>query len=296
MKIRAAALSDKGCTRANNEDNIFLDGSFKEKDAPSFCSTLIFDGKDGYQIFAVCDGMGGESDGETAAYIAVSALVSLKEKLQIATEENIGTLIDAYTEEVNQTILAYGKQGHMGTTLVLLLIFGNKAYIAHMGDSRIYLIRENEIIALTSDHSEAGRLLALGFITEEQYRTHPMKNVITRYLGMYYPDLTITAAIQEPIEIRRKDRFLLCSDGLSDLISTQQILQIASGKSTSKAADDLLVSALTAGGIDNVTVMIVDMGYAGKTRQQIKKLAQKLLFNARKNRKEHESVNNEGDE
>ena len=296
MKIYAAALSDKGCVRANNEDNLFFNGSIKEKDAPSFCSTLNFDGKDGYQIYAVCDGMGGEADGETAAYIAVSALVSLKEKLETATEENIGTLIDVYTEEVNREILAYGKLGHMGTTLALLLIYRNKAYIAHMGDSRIYLIRENEIIALTSDHSEASRLLALGFISEEQYRTHPMKNVITRYLGMYYPDLKITAAIQEPIDIRRKDRFLLCSDGLSDLISTQQILQIASGRSTSEAADDLLVSALTAGGIDNVTVMIVEMGYAGRIRQQIKKLAQKLVFNARKNRTESESVNNEGKE
>lgn len=272
MSISAAVYSHKGYVRNNNEDNFFLNGIFIDKDEMNTGIHTCSDSDAVCQLYAICDGMGGETNGKQASYDAVAALAALKDKLAGASREKLRDLIDDYTAEINKKILGYGLHGHMGTTIAMLLIYNNEAYIAHMGDSRVYLIREKEIIVLTSDHSEAGRLLALGFINDEQYRTHPMRNAIIRYLGMDYPDMKVTAVIQGPLPIQRRDRFLICSDGLSKLVLSQEIIEKAAGKQAAEAVTSLVKCALDAGGTDNITAMIIDIAPAGRLRRKAENL------------------------
>lgn len=259
MKITATVCVSKGKVRTNNEDNYFLNGSYLEKGAMDVDSSLTAEADTDCQLYAVCDGMGGEADGEEASYIAASSLSQFAEKLSATEDAALIDLLDAYTETVNTQILAYGKRGRMGTTLAMLLMRDDYAYAAHMGDSRIYQIRERQIIAYTADHTEANRLLSLGMITEEQHKNHPMRNALIRYLGMYYPSMQITAELKDLGRLLPGDRFLLCSDGLTDLVSEQGILQAIQGLSARDAAAKLVQCALEAGGTDNVTVMIVDV-------------------------------------
>lgn len=268
MKITASVCANKGRIRGNNEDNFFLNGVYLEKAKRDVVTRLSAQDDSACQLYAVCDGMGGEMAGEEASYAAVAAMCVLKERLINEPGKAIDELLDVYTEQVNQEILQFGEQGHMGTTLALLCVRDGQARVAHMGDSRIYRLRNGEMLQLTTDHSEGRRLLALGLIDEEKYKVHPMRNAIVRYLGMYYPDMQITAEISEPLELQNGDRFLLCSDGLSDMVSQEDIYRLLGEGSPLEAAQSLEAAALDGGGRDNITVMVVDVGSSEEGKSQ----------------------------
>ena len=230
-------LTDAGKVRRNNEDAL-----------------LLGEGKD-ETLFAVADGVGGFEAGEVASSIAVRVLKDLEP----------GAPFEAAIQEANRQILAVGggdeKLSGMGTTLVAARFGGTQerpvAEIAHVGDSRAYLLRGGALRPLTEDHSLVAELVRSGDLTRDQAAEHPQKNLITRALGAEEEVEVDTAVL--PVEAG--DRILLCSDGLSDMVPEGLISEILadSQEDPETPARRLLSAALDAGGTDNVTVVVVDV-------------------------------------
>ncbi len=230
-------LTDAGKVRRNNEDAL-----------------LLGEGKD-ETLFAVADGVGGFEAGEVASSIAVRVLKDLEP----------GAPFGAAIQEANRQILAVGrgdeKLSGMGTTLVAARFGGTQerpvAEIAHVGDSRAYLLRGGTLSPLTEDHSLVAELVRSGDLTRDQAAEHPQKNLITRALGAEEEVEVDTAVV--PVEAG--DRLLLCSDGLSDMVPEPLISRILADSpgGPETPARRLLSAALDAGGTDNVTVVVVDV-------------------------------------
>ena len=210
-------------------------------------------------VFAVADGMGGHLAGEVASRMAIEAV-------QRMARENERPGIAALREAVacaHETILAHA-QDHiecagMGTTLSVLWLGENYAYIAHVGDSRIYRLREGSLTQITQDHSLVEELVRAGLITREQARTHPRRNIITRALGTHgenEPDMLVT-------DVQDGDVFLLCTDGLTGMVPDDEIERTLRDCGMEAAADRLLALALDAGGRDNVTLILCARKGAG---------------------------------
>ena len=226
------ARSDVGLVRGHNEDSFLVK-------AP---------------LFAVCDGMGGHAAGEVASGIAVQTIA------EHAPEHADEILLGAAVEAANNAVLegaatGVGKPG-MGCTATCALIENNQMCIAHVGDSRIYLLHAGTLVRITHDHSYVEELVDAGEITADEARIHPSRSIITRALGSD-PDMY---ADHFTLDVSTGDRIILCSDGLSSMVSDKDIEELAISNVTPQAAADTLVSAaLTAGGHDNVTVIVVDV-------------------------------------
>ena len=211
-------------------------------------------------VAVVCDGMGGHVGGATASHIAVETILSvLKESYFEDPREAIGVAID----EANLAILDYAAEHSeltgMGSTCVLLILRDAKVYIGHVGDSRIYLARENNLTQLTKDHSYVQMLVDKGDITKEAAEHHPRKNEITNALGIQ--GMKPATVRENPIELQAGDCFVLCSDGLSGMIGDSGIARVVFRQSQYKPqerANMLIEEALKNGGKDNVTVELVE--------------------------------------
>lgn len=233
--ILSAFRTDVGKVRANNQD------------APIVSEKL--------RLYGVADGMGGHKGGEVAS---TSARDDLLRELEGKTP-SVAALSGAI-EEVNRQI--YHQQEHddaltgMGTTLSVLWMSDNFVYIGHVGDSRVYLLRDGEFRQMTLDHSLVEQLVREGVLTEEEAQNHPMRNIITRAIGT-----DESVEVDVVVEERRKgDLWLACSDGLHGLVDDRQIRDALRQYAPEKAADVLLKAALDAGGRDNVTLVIVHDG------------------------------------
>ena len=207
------------------------------------------------RLYGVADGMGGHKGGEVAS---TSARDDLLRELEGKTP-SVAALSGAI-EEVNRQI--YHQQEHddaltgMGTTLSVLWMSDNFVYIGHVGDSRVYLLRDGEFKQMTLDHSLVEQLVREGVLTEEEAQNHPMRNIITRAIGT-----DESVEVDVVVEGRRKgDLWLACSDGLHGLVDDRQMRDALRQYAPEKAADVLLKAALDAGGRDNVTLVIVHDG------------------------------------
>jgi protein phosphatase len=229
--------TDAGKVRANNEDAL-----------------LVGEGRD-ETLFVVADGIGGFEAGEVASRIAVDVLRELEP----------GATFEAAIREANRRILAVGRGDErlsgMGTTIVAARFGGTReepvAEIAHVGDSRVYLLRGGSLRPLTEDHSLVAELVRSGDLTRDQAAEHPQKNLITRALGAEEEVEVDTVVL--PVEAG--DRLLLCSDGLTDMVPEANIGEILADSpgDPEKPARTLVSAALDAGGSDNVTVVVVDV-------------------------------------
>ena len=234
------ARSDVGCVRPHNEDSYLVQ-------SPLFC---------------VCDGMGGHAAGEVASSIAVETIA--KTAPQSADAARLAAAVEAANAAVIEAALnGLGKPG-MGCTATCAYIENDTLAIAHVGDSRAYLLHEGTLIRVTRDHSYVEELVAAGEITADEARVHPNRSVITRALGsdpaMYADHFTL--------HIEEGDRLILCSDGLSSMIPDSDIENIATQSSTAQiCVDNLVDAALVAGGHDNVTVLVVDLVDDGVMRE-----------------------------
>lgn len=244
------ARSDVGCVRSHNEDSYLVQ-------SPLFC---------------VCDGMGGHAAGEVASSIAVETIA--KTAPHSADPALLGAAIEAANAAVIEAALnGLGKPG-MGCTATAAYIEGNTIAIAHVGDSRAYLLHEGTLIRVTRDHSYVEELVDAGEITADEARVHPNRSVITRALGsdpaMYADHFSLN--------IEEGDRLILCSDGLSSMIPDGEIENIATQSSTAQICTDNLVdAALAAGGSDNCTVVVVDVVDDGKLREISKKRRRNVI-------------------
>ena len=233
--ILSAFRTDVGKVRANNQDTPIVSEKLR--------------------LYGVADGMGGHKGGEVAS---TSARDNLLRELEGKTP-SVATLSGAI-EEVNRQI--YHQQEHddaltgMGTTLSVLWMSDNFVYIGHVGDSRVYLLRDGEFKQMTLDHSLVEQLVREGVLTEEEAQNHPMRNIITRAIGT-----DESVEVDVVVEERRKgDLWLACSDGLHGLVDDRQMRDALRQYAPEKAADGLLKAALDAGGRDNVTLVIVHDG------------------------------------
>ncbi|WP_406678244.1 Stp1/IreP family PP2C-type Ser/Thr phosphatase [Moorella sp. ACPs] len=232
--MRAEALSHTGLVRPGNEDY------------------FISDVERG--LFAVADGMGGHQAGEVASHLALRAL---EDRLfNGPAGEPLSRLLGAAefaNEIVYRCSLASQERAGMGTTLTAIWIVGSKGFLVHIGDSRAYLLRDGQLQVLTNDHSYVGELVRSGGLTAEEARLHPRRNILTRALGT---GGTVNIDSRE-IELKPGDRLLLCTDGLYEVISDEELAEIVNHhQELGEAARELLRLALERGGPDNVTVVL----------------------------------------
>ena len=210
--------------------------------------------EDGDRIVLVADGMGGHQAGEVASAMAASAIRQSAKKAA-GRDISVKTAV-SWVRQANKAIYrAAGEdlsRSGMGTTLTFLYLMDGHAMLAHVGDSRCYLIRQGEIYQLTQDHSLVAELVRRGEITSEQAKTHPYRNIITRALGT---DDTVAVDAQD-LSVEKGDVFLLCSDGLSNYLEREELLQLVLESEAEEVCDKLVDLALERGGRDNITVVI----------------------------------------
>lgn len=243
--ISWGARSDVGLVRGHNEDSFLLRTP----------------------LFVVSDGMGGHAAGEIASSIAVETIGDRAP----GTADDV--LLGAAVEAANLAVIRGAEEGvgkpGMGCTASAVLIEKNKMAVAHVGDSRVYVLHRGTLVRITHDHSYVEELVDSGQITADEARTHPSRSIITRALGSD-PDMY---ADHFSLEVNDGDRVILCSDGLSSMISDSEIESLAVSSATpQQAADNLVAAALTAGGSDNVTVIVVDVlndGLADAARRRL---------------------------
>ena len=237
LELQPFGVTDAGKVRQNNEDAL-----------------LVGEGED-ETLFVVADGIGGFEAGEVASSLAVEVLKDLRPDMSFKTA----------IAEANRRILAAGrgdeKLSGMGTTVVAIRFGGTQrepqAEVAHVGDSRAYLVRGGEMNPITEDHSLVAELVRSGDLTRDQAAEHPQKNLITRALGAD-EEVDVDTTV---LPIEAGDRVLLCSDGLSDMVPEARISEILleSSGDPERAAQTLLSAALDAGGNDNISVIVVDV-------------------------------------
>jgi PPM family protein phosphatase len=237
-RLRAGWLTDPGRKRTANEDAVFADPA--------------------RQVFVVADGLGGLPGGEVASRIAArrigEALVRLDRTAP--SEPEVLAAVRGANRAVLEKAADDPRLADMGTTVVLALGLEDSFLVAHVGDSRAYLLREGRLSALTQDHSVVQELLDAGRITAEAARHHPQRNVVTRILGHGgggEPDL-------QTVEARPGDRLLLCSDGLTGVLAESEIEQVlVRFAEPMRCCRELVARANDRGGPDNITVVVVDV-------------------------------------
>ena len=207
-------------------------------------------------LAAVADGMGGEEQGEKASLMAVRALKPCSFG-EISSQA--AAAVDEANREICEEIENQGGR-RMGSTLVSLYMDEGKAVCCNVGDSRAYLLREGRLSQLSVDHNKAGRMVELGVLTPEQAARHPSRHELTQHLGIFADEMVIEPAMSQPVELADGDLFLLCSDGLTDMVSPKELKAVLSGRSTSREkAEKLVELALAGGGRDNVTVIVLQI-------------------------------------
>lgn len=257
--IEAAVTNNKGKIRQNNEDNFYLNGEVlsleRMDDGGTFEHCSSHDG----QVYSVCDGMGGEDSGELASYTAVSMLAdAVKSGANFFERAKMTALV----RKISDTIwkVAKGKDQQSGTTMVMCAIRGGNAVVAHVGDSRAYLFREKKLRRLTKDHSEVQRMVSLGIINEEDARNHPKRNIINQYLGMPSDEVRVEPTFSQAIPLQAGDSLLLCSDGVTDMITDEQIAEaFLSSANMRDASRKIVDQALENGGRDNITALCLQV-------------------------------------
>lgn len=238
-------ISDRGAVRQQNQDAYHI-----AQPAPDVALGII------------CDGMGGARAGNVASQLAIEAF------LENANRQNLDqwraepeALLNLAAEQANEAV-SY-RSGidpecrGMGTTMVAALVLGNMAYLLNVGDSRAYLVTREGITRITKDHSVVEDLVSRGKITPEEARQHPQKNLITRAIGA---EANLRADMyRQPLG--EDDALLLCSDGLSNLVTDQELLyEVVHGGESSQCCQRLLDIALSRGAPDNVTIVLLEMG------------------------------------
>jgi protein phosphatase len=270
VQVEFAALSHPGKVRSNNEDHFLvtrfgrfferLQTNLPEGEIPARSAEV------GYAMF-IADGMGGHSAGEIASKLAISTFVGLVLNvpdwiLRLDEESYEQEIRERATERYGQVKEVMSDRAEadpalrdFGTTMTMALSLGQSLFIAHIGDSRAYLFRQRMLCQMTRDHTLAQALADAGHITHEEIASHRLRHVLLKSLGPQcekaQPD------VLQPVTLADGDCLLLCTDGLTDMISDEKITEIlGKGEAADKLCQELVEQALEAGGKDNVTVVV----------------------------------------
>ncbi|HTR67253.1 MAG TPA: Stp1/IreP family PP2C-type Ser/Thr phosphatase [Terriglobales bacterium] len=240
--IELAGLTDVGCVRENNEDSYSYWEPARDEEFPGKGRLLI-----------VADGMGGHEGGQEASHIAVETVQQTYASAQEGDPRS--WLLEGFRaahEHIQQFAAGHPLLQGMGTTCSAVALFGNHFYYAHVGDSRLYLVRQSHIYRLSRDHSYVGRLVEQGIISPEEAATHPQRNILTAALGS--GALPVPESPEREISVETGDVLLLCTDGLWGLVTDDEILKALSAPSLAGACAALVQQAKDRGGADNITV------------------------------------------
>lgn len=236
--LYSTTVSDVGTVRSNNQDSSFA----------------------GEHLAAICDGMGGHAGGDTASTIAIRSLAHIEHDDHNGDVQTVASMMETSVMAAHDAIVGKAKRERrlagMGTTVTAVALVGGYWVVAHIGDSRAYLLRDGRLTRMTQDHSYVQHLINTGRITESEARNHPQRNVVMRVLGDFdidpQPDIAICAA-------RPADRWLLCSDGLCGVLEDSTIEHTMSMLTDQQeCAQRLVAMSLNAGSTDNVTAVIAD--------------------------------------
>lgn len=242
--LDAKILSDVGCARTNNEDSGRI-----VQDQES--------GKDNDMLVVVADGMGGHNAGEVASATAISVIEAAFGQMRTEPAGQLKEALENANFTIHQKSIECPETHGMGTTCTALLLQDGFAYSAHVGDSRLYLIRQDSIYLMTEDHSAVMELVKRGELTLQDARHHPDKNVVTRCLGTR-PQVEVSAW-SEPLPLQPGDHFLLCSDGLYDQVEDEEICAIVMPRRAAEACEELVRVTRERGAPDNVTVAVIGL-------------------------------------
>jgi protein phosphatase len=214
-------------------------------------------------LYAVADGMGGHAAGEIASRLAIETLLQARRRelpqgTKISADEAATWLRDAFSEanrRICDSIRLHEERRGMGTTVVALLHNGEGAVVGHVGDSRVYLLRGDDLIRMTSDHSWVNEQVKLGLLSDDAAQRHPMRNIVTRALGSREDVLVDVASTR----LEAGDVFVLCSDGLNTMLTDDEIRSVVlrHRDEPESACRALVHAANVSGGEDNVTVVVV---------------------------------------
>lgn len=245
-EIEVAIRSDVGRKRKHNED---YHGFFRIGDD---------------EVLAiVADGMGGHASGEVASRMAVEVIQEIyaKDRADQDVLDALRSAFEVANFSILQKSLEQDELNGMGTTATALVIKDDQIFVGHMGDSRAYLFRDSAIAQLTKDHSMVNRMVEQGLLSKEEANGHPQRNVIYKALGVNRDaDLELIG----PLPVHVNDIYLLCSDGLTNLVTDEEMLKIVKKENPKKACEKLIQLANKRGGDDNITVQIVKVIKEGK--------------------------------
>lgn len=240
MKLTSCALTDVGLRRTNNEDCVYADS--------------------GGGLFIVADGMGGHAAGEIASAMAIEIICSQLPPLSPPPVDVANHFKKAFlsaSRRIRKVASAEDTKRGMGTTLSVLYVEGETAHLAHVGDSRIYRLRGTNLEQLSIDHSLVAEQLRQGIISAKEARSSQLRNILLQAVGP--EDKVDVFLLRQPLF--NDDLFLLCSDGLSDMIDDQQICDLLQQSgSVPQTAERLIAAAKAAGGRDNISVVVVKTG------------------------------------
>ena len=243
MQLLTSSISDIGKVRQKNED-----------------SYLKLENKnDNYLLLVVADGMGGHNAGEVASKIVVESIKSyLKSKKSNLNSDKMLNYLKESIEWANATVIKASASKKelkgMGSTCTALMILDNKTYVAHVGDSRAYFIRENKINQITRDHTLAEKMFDHGIMTKEEAKTSPHRNILMKAIGITE---NLEVETYDPFNVHAGDVYLVCSDGLTEHVHEEEILSTTKIYEPDEACKLLVKIANDRGGKDNITVLIV---------------------------------------
>ena len=251
LHLKTSTKTDKGLVRTNNEDAFFSCDLVDENESDPSIGHL----------YVVADGMGGVAAGEIASQLATEAMADFYSNKKDTTDgHDLQERLAGAVMQANDSILDYVKQNPktlgMGTTLTAILFHGDEAILAHVGDSRVYLLRDGDLYQVSKDHSEVQFMVDMGRLTPEEARNHPRKHILTQAVGV--ENSNFLDIFTRRLSVLPDDVFMMCSDGLTDMLSDDDILDLMMQKSEPDGiAQSLIDAALKEGGRDNVTVIII---------------------------------------
>lgn len=250
MQLQTSSLTDIGKIRENNED------SFLEFNVDNSNEKLL--------LLVVADGMGGHQAGEVASKTVVNSIEEYFKENDSNLEKNALDSLKNSIEIANRNVLQASSDREelrgMGSTCTAMLIFNNKTFLAHVGDSRAYLVRGKKITQLTKDHTLAEKMLDSGIISKEEAKTSPHRNMLIKAVGI---SDDIEVETYDPLTTGEGDVFLLCSDGLTEYIDEEEICSILTIYEPEEACKLLVNIANKRGGKDNITVQVTKVVSSG---------------------------------
>lgn len=260
IKCSSAVSIDKGLIRSNNEDNFYFNGTYLTPEVRDASTKLILNSSEKLQVYGVFDGMGGEELGELASLIAAQSLEECHNAMKHSNFDITKAVVNS-AEEANskicKKIVENGKK-RIGATFSALAINDGCATVINVGDSRVYLLRDGNLQQVSIDDTSAQRLVNMGVITPDEAKTHKDKHKLTQHLGIFPDEMIIEPHVSQEIPLKKGDKILLCSDGLTDMVVDEEIQRILLENSSSEELSSKLVdTALKNGGKDNVTAMVV---------------------------------------